>query len=64
MRLWLEFQNNADPSQFSFVFYNNLQVLPTVAPIPEPETYAMLLAGLALVGLARRRRKQRQPLAA
>ena len=27
----------------------------TVAPVPEPETYALLLAGLGLVGLARRR---------
>lgn len=26
------------------------------APVPEPETYAMLLAGLGLIGLARRRR--------
>ena len=29
------------------------------APIPEPETYAMMLAGLGLLGLAARRRKQR-----
>lgn len=28
-----------------------------VAPIPEPETYAMMLAGLALVGAAARRRR-------
>ena len=28
-----------------------------VAPIPEPETYAMLLAGLGLVGAVARRRK-------
>lgn len=28
------------------------------APVPEPETYAMLLAGLGLVGWAARRRKQ------
>jgi hypothetical protein len=28
------------------------------APIPEPETYAMMLAGLALLGLVARRRKQ------
>jgi len=27
-------------------------------PVPEPETYAMLLAGLGLVGAAVRRRKQ------
>jgi predicted extracellular nuclease len=30
----------------------------TLAPVPEPETYAMLLAGLALVGAAIRRRRQ------
>lgn len=30
------------------------------APIPEPETYAMLLAGLGLMGIMARRRKQRQ----
>jgi hypothetical protein len=30
-----------------------------LAPVPEPETYGMLLGGLGLLGfLARRRRKQ------
>ena len=29
------------------------------APVPEPETYAMMLAGLGLLGLAQRRRKQK-----
>ncbi len=28
-------------------------------PVPEPETYAMLLAGLGLMGLVARRRKGR-----
>jgi hypothetical protein len=32
------------------------RILP--APVPEPETYGMLLAGLGLVGVAARRRKQ------
>jgi len=30
-----------------------------VASVPEPETYAMLLAGLVLVGWVGRRRKQK-----
>jgi len=31
-----------------------------VAPVPEPETYAMMLAGLGLVGMAARRRRKQQ----
>ncbi len=31
-----------------------------MVPIPEPETYAMMLAGLGLMGFVARRRKQRQ----
>jgi hypothetical protein len=38
----------------SFVFTN----VSTVSSVPEPETYAMLLAGLGLLGFAGRRRKQ------
>jgi hypothetical protein len=34
-------------------------VTPLTSPIPEPETYAMLLAGLALLGWRQRRRLQR-----
>jgi hypothetical protein len=33
-------------------------------PIPEPETYAMLLAGLALLGFARKRRERAAPVLA
>lgn len=33
----------------------------TTAPIPEPETYAMMLAGLGLLGAMTRRRKQKLP---
>jgi PEP-CTERM motif len=32
----------------------------TVSAVPEPETYAMMLAGLGLLGFAARRRKQKQ----
>lgn len=32
------------------------KVTPALPPVPEPETYAMLLAGLGVVGIAARRR--------
>jgi len=35
----------------------NSRLFVLTAPVPEPETYAMLLAGLALLGTAARRRK-------
>ena len=39
---------------------SNTTTLYSMAPVPEPETYAMLLAGLGLVGfMARRRNAQR-----
>ena len=30
----------------------------SIAPVPEPETYAMLLAGLGLIGAASRRKRK------
>lgn len=54
-RLWLEFQNTLDRSQVLFVFYNNLLAQPSA--IPEPESYALLLGGLALLGFQLRRRR-------
>ena len=39
------------------VKFTSAVVPPVVAPVPEPQTYAMLLAGLGLVGLSTRRRK-------
>lgn len=36
----------------------------TVTAVPEPETYAMLLAGLGLLGFVARRRKQQEAAAA
>ena len=33
--------------------------LPTLAPVPEPETYAMFLLGLGLVGSVARRMKNK-----
>jgi hypothetical protein len=31
----------------------------TLAPVPEPETYALLLAGLGLMGAVARRRQSK-----
>lgn len=39
--------------------YQDLVVATAMAPVPEPQTYAMLLAGLAAVGLIARRRLPR-----
>lgn len=35
----------------------NLSSIATAAPVPEPETYAMLMAGLGVVGFVARRRR-------
>lgn len=48
-----------DGSGKEFNYYADIDTLTPTAAVPEPEAYAMLLAGLALVGVARRR-KQRQ----
>ena len=42
-----------DDNNFSFTN------VATTQPVPEPETYAMLLAGLGLLGMQARRRKQK-----
>jgi hypothetical protein len=55
-KLWFDFQNVADPSLSSFAFFNNLQVA-TVSAVPEPQTYALLLAGLGLLGFVVGRRR-------
>jgi len=58
-RLSLDFYFTPDPSApLFFVAFDGLQVTPSVAAIPEPETYAMLLAGLGLLGFEARRRKR------
>lgn len=42
------------------LFYYTLATNVTVpSPIPEPETYALMLSGLSLIGLAARRRRER-----
>lgn len=49
------------PASISSFSIDNLNV--AAAPVPEPETYAMLLAGLGLIGFAVRRRKPTQAAA-
>lgn len=63
-RLSLDFLpvNVAAGTPTTFVFYDNVQVT-AVSPIPEPETYAMMVVGLALLGF-QARRKRIAPLAA
>lgn len=43
------------------VTYRDQDVLLGVAAVPEPETWAMLVGGLGLLGLVARRRRERQP---
>jgi hypothetical protein len=44
----------------SWNYFDNIRVSAPVAAVPEPETYAMLLAGLGLMGAIARRRKAKQ----
>jgi hypothetical protein len=46
---------NSSPGSWTFT---------TAAPIPEPETYAMMMAGLGLLGFLARRRRQKEAVAA
>ncbi len=39
----------------------NMRIITNVTPVPEPETYAMMLAGLGMLGFMARRRKQKAP---
>ena len=49
------------PSLYSYTLYTSStkQDFLVAAPVPEPETYAMMLAGLGLLGVVARRRKQK-----
>jgi hypothetical protein len=39
--------------------YNDMVITMSVTAVPEPETYAMMLAGLGLMGLVARRKQQK-----
>jgi len=53
-----------DPSGHTFRYEATLDSLNQVAAVPEPETYAMLLAGLALMGGVARRKSRKSRKAA
>lgn len=52
-----EYENGVLVGEFDATI-TSMTVSAALAPVPEPETYAMMLAGLGLVGWAGRRRKQ------
>lgn len=56
-----------EPNTFIFGFGTSstgiLTPPPTTAPVPEPETYAMLLAGVGILGAVARRKKQQRAAA-
>ncbi|MFZ4481022.1 MAG: PEP-CTERM sorting domain-containing protein [Rhodoferax sp.] len=55
-------QHSSGSTQYSFNLYTNGNkqdyLVASVTAVPEPETYAMLLAGLGLMGFTVRRRRQ------
>lgn len=55
LQIGIHVQGFSDGGSASFV---NGGTTPVASPAPEPETYAMMLAGLAIVGGIARRRKQ------
>lgn len=63
-RLALDFVATGDPNgpQY-YAFFDGLTVSP-VAAVPEPDTYAIMLAGLGLLGFIARRRNRNDQVAA
>jgi len=50
------YTTDTDITQFA-PFSHDAQSMGSVSPVPEPQTYAMLLVGLGLIGFTTRRRK-------
>ncbi|HEY0957396.1 MAG TPA: PEP-CTERM sorting domain-containing protein [Roseateles sp.] len=58
--LFLEINTAVGPlldGRVNAVYIDDVQFALTTAPVPEPESYALLAAGLAVVGMAARRRR-------
>ncbi len=51
---------NTDHNVGAWEEIDSVKLLGTVAAVPEPETYAMLLAGLGVIVAAGKRRKEKQ----
>lgn len=54
---WVDLGGTVDTTNHTITAFTTDQLPFAIAAVPEPETYAMLLAGLGLVGMAARRRK-------
>jgi hypothetical protein len=57
----LNLLRQSDPSNVNNPFDTVAQDQLYLAPVPEPETYAMLLAGLGLIGFVAKRRRRQLP---
>lgn len=55
----LGFAGDAEAFEGDTATYSSMITVQTVAAIPEPETYALMLAGLGVVGAIARRRRRR-----
>ncbi|AGX87464.1 FxDxF family PEP-CTERM protein [Candidatus Symbiobacter mobilis] len=56
----LVLKGKVDPLSYTANYFGNYSVVVAPVPVPEPESYAMLLAGLGVVGAVVRRRQRHQ----
>lgn len=54
---WQLYTSHSNGYSFAYINGNSLVTLTSISPVPEPETYAMLLIGLGLIGFIARRRE-------